>query len=101
MHQHMRGSPTIWHTDQELFDAVALERRLSDLEHSDREIKRDLRQTKAQHGRRITALEGKPSWTPRDYALTAIGAGILLAAVLEKIGWGPAIAALIKLYGIK
>lgn len=100
MHQHMRGSQMIWHTDRELDEAVALERRLMKLEDSDRHIKR----TTAQHGRRITALEGKqssPQWTARDWTLTAIGAGILLAAVLEKIGWGPAIAALIKLYGVK
>lgn len=81
--------------------SVHLEHRLTVLEVEAR-VEKKLR---AQHGRRITALEAKqqprPLWTPRDYILTAAGAMIAIAAIFEKIGWATAVSHIMRLYGVK
>lgn len=63
------------------------------------------RKTTLQHGRRITALEGKkqqkPQWTPRDFLLSAAGITMVIAALFEKIGWTTALAGFVRLYGLK
>lgn len=82
--------------------SVEIEHRLTVVE-LDAKAEKKIR---AQHGRRITALEAdakpkRPPWMPRDYLLTAAGATIALAAIFEKVGWSTAIAGLVRLYGFK
>lgn len=81
--------------------SLDLEHRLTVVE-VEAKVEKKLR---AQHGRRITALEGqqskRPMWTARDYLLSAAGITMVLAALFEKIGWSTAVAGLVRLYGLK
>lgn len=90
-----------WNHYFETHSPIEIEHRLT-IAEQERMV---LRLIASAHGRRITALEKqnqkRPSWTPRDYLLTAAGATIALAAIFEKIGWSTAIAGIVRLYGIK
>jgi hypothetical protein len=81
--------------------SVEVEHRLTVEEMERRAIKKTLNH----HGKRITALEtklpSKPQWSPRDYLLSAAGLTMVLAAVAEKIGWTTAVAAFVKIYGLR
>lgn len=54
------------------------------------------------HGLKTTGRRGNfQGWMPRDFMMAGAGIAMVLAAVLEKVGWSPVLAGLVRLYGGK